>query len=254
MDEEKKARRAQKRRRREERRRRKQRVRYTKDAPLVLSGRVDVYEPRPPSVLRHLRRPLSALLRPLPVEPTSRRGRKAWRDARTALIVLGGVVAIGGGTMRSALIGGLILITAPALPMFPSTKMRWLSWIEGIGERRGRMRTPEVSIRFNGRGVSIEGEDVRRRVLTREGSFELRLRRARSGVALGVVLLKKSARSAQAWFVLADATGFPADLSALQELEEAPDLPVAVDLATLLGLHEALRPDDQPSLTDPQRA
>jgi len=243
MDPEKRRRREEKRRRRDERRRRKARTRFTRESPLELSGTIDVYETRTSS-LRHLRGPLRGLIEVIPTEPASSRGRKAAQELRVVGIIAGGVIAIVGGTLNSALAGCIILSVSAALPMWQSTKMLWLGRIEQLGQHRRLTNTAPVAIEFNGRGVSVVGDDVKRRVLTHENTYELSLYRARSGVALVLTpIKKKTKRSAQLCFLVSDSSGLPLDTATLEPLVLEPDLPVAIDVPTLLSLYEAVRPE-----------
>lgn len=241
--------------RKRERHERAERLRrevYSKEAPLLLEGRVASVASEP-TALHRLRRPLMALVRRVPVEPASSAARRRVTEVRIGAALLGVALALFGGSPATTAVGGLMLILAAALPASHGTRARWTTQI-GLFGRRTRRTTHEVGIAFDGRGCSVTGPSWgSRRVLTHEGAHRLELRRIGDRIGLGVLPLK-GGKAAQLWFVAA-ADGLPLDPGGLEEKDPGElDGPVAVDAATLLALHEAIRPDELESLDESRRA
>ena len=235
-----------KRARRAARRKLEERVRYTKESPLLLKGSITRTETHA-THWRHLERPLRAVLKGVPKAGTSKEARKRAKEIRVAIMLAGLAIILWGGSLHTALLGCIVAIVGSALPMAHATHMRWEQRARSMSAGRVTTIEVEVDIRFDGRGVSVMDEQTSlRRVLTRDGAAQMTMRRVNEYAALNLVPTE-GGRSAQLWFVAKNGTERRVDPEQLRQADPGGvDMPVTVSGEALMALHEALRSDEMP--------
>lgn len=218
---------------------------FTAESPLEVAGRI-VRKRARPARLGWFAAPLRSVVSLVPAARVSANGRAAARQIRAAIMIVGLAIAIGGGTMATALIGMVIAMIGSFFPTPQTTKLRWLASIDALRRPSVQQTTHTVAVVFDGRGVSVsEDGQLLRRTLTTDTAWTLRCRKIDEHLA---ILLTPEAGASGRITLLApppEAT----DMSRVMALSPSKaDLVVRMDTAAMVRVHDAIRPADVEAL------
>ena len=157
---------------------------YSEESPLVFTGRCwsEEQRPRPGRIFAPA---LTFLVECVPWYRSSQKGRASERQMRVTIMLCGLALAVLGGSMGLALLGGVIAMVGTIVPVPEGKKLRWRKQVASLSTPR-TIRVPyQVQVQYDGDSVKVlRDSTVLRRVRLGDAEGKSQLCRVDSSIAL----------------------------------------------------------------------